>query len=281
MTTSRVFQSATQLGLRVMKALGITRWLGRQIPRLPDKPRNWLLLHQSEHRARTGRAIAQYPDQALVPVKQLERAYRDALRLLTERSGPDSLGNYLEFGVYAGASLACMHRASSDLRLERMRLFGFDSFEGLPSSVDDYRDTPWQPGQFATNEGEAREYLARQGVRSDRVTLVKGWFEETLIPELAREQNIVKASVIMVDCDVYSSAKTALEFCAPLIGDEAVIFFDDWWPDTLGKSDRGEKRAFEDFLESNPSLMVTELDSYYPKAAKVFLVSRQGALEEG
>jgi hypothetical protein len=95
-----------------------------------------------------------------------------------------------------------------------------------------------------------------------------------LTPELAARYSILKASVIMVDSDLYSSAKTALEFCATLIHDDAVVFFDDWWPESLGANGMGEKRAFDEFLEAHPVFTVTELDSYYPKAARVFLVSR-------
>src|SRR5262249_41084531 len=58
----------------------------------------------------------------LVPEEALTRCYRDALALLLERSGGAPLGDYLEFGVCHGASLACMYRASADLGVDAMRL---------------------------------------------------------------------------------------------------------------------------------------------------------------
>jgi hypothetical protein len=83
----------------------------------------------------------------------------------------------------------------------------------------------------------------------------------------------------MVDCDNYTSAKQALAFTAPLIVDEAVLLFDDWWPEWLGAQNLGEKRAFEEFLDAHPYFAATELEdcSYKPEAAKVFLVSRRTA----
>lgn len=108
----------------------------------------------------------------------------------------------------------------------------------------------------------------------ERKTLVKGWFENTLTADFAELHRLSKAGVIMVDCDLYTSAKAALEFSEPLIRDRAVIFFDDWWPATLGAGRAGERRAFEEFLEEHPGFSAIELESYSAEDAKVFLVSR-------
>jgi predicted O-methyltransferase YrrM len=202
-----------------------------------------------------------------VPERALQAKYREALLLLEEP------GDYLEFGVYAGASLRCMDQALKDLQLNSVRLFGFDSFEGLPKAAK--TEPMWSPGMFKSGMEQTREMLKVNGVDLDRITLIKGWFDETLTEPA--KYGIRKASVVMIDCDLYSSAKTALRFCAPLIHDQAVIFFDDWWPATLGAQNQGEKRAFDEFLEENPRLTATEMNSYYPEAAKVFLLSRRPA----
>jgi O-methyltransferase len=257
-----------------VRATHLAQLARRVVKHLPIGAQRWLEAREVDYRVRAGKTAGPLPEGALVPVRQLERKYRQALLLLSERQGREKLGDYLEFGVYAGASLACMHRVTHDLGLTHVRLFGFDSFEGLPASDEQYSGTKWQPGDFAYDEEAARAYLTGQGVRWDRVILTKGWFDESLTPELAQAHSLVKASVIMVDSDLYSSARTALEFCAPLIRDEAVVFFDDWWPESLGANGMGEKRAFDEFLESHPVFTATELASYYPKAAKVFLVSR-------
>jgi hypothetical protein len=67
---------------------------------------------------------------------------------------------------------------------------------------------------------------------------------------------IREASVIMVDCDLYASARTALHFSADLIVDEAVVFFDDWADAELAAKGLGERRAFEEFQAANPALSV-------------------------
>lgn len=79
----------------------------------------------------------------------------------------------------------------------------------------------------------------------------------------------------MVDCDPYSSARTALDFCGPLIRDRAVVLFDDWPIGTLASKRIGERRECEEFLVENPDLAADELDSNSPRA-KAFLVTRTG-----
>lgn len=78
-----------------------------------------------------------------MPPQQLERHYRDALQLLIDLDGRDGLGGYVEFGIGGGTStMECIHKATGALGLESMRLFGFDSFEGLPDDGD-YAGTSW------------------------------------------------------------------------------------------------------------------------------------------
>ena len=241
--------------------------------RLPARPRRWIeqrkrRLHEDANERRLN------PTEALVPERELEATYRKALRLLVNGKDPDSLGDYLEFGVYVGTSLLCMHRASKAVGLGSLRLFGFDSFQGLPEMAARDDEGPWQPRQYRAEYGLVRKRLTRAGIEWSRTVLVPGWFEETLRPERARELGIEKAGVVMIDCDIYMSARTALGFCAPLIQDRAVVVFDDWNSGGLAAKGLGERRAFEEFMVGNPDLRAMELEAYHENA-KVFLLTRE------
>jgi hypothetical protein len=203
-----------------------------------------------------------------VPAKALTRHYRDALKLLVKRHGRDGIGDYLEFGVFNGTSLVCMFRALEALNLRHVRLFGFDSFEGLPPDEEGH----WgSGGRFKCDINTTRRILEREGVDLGRVTLVKGFYSDTLTDDLVARYQIRKASVIMVDCDLYRSASECLAFSGPLITDDSVVCFDDWYP--LSESNMGEKRAFEEFLSTRPTLRATPLASYVA-TARTFMVSR-------
>lgn len=242
--------------------------------RLPARPRRWIEKRKRRLQLET-RERRLNPAEALVPERELEATYRKALRLLVDGEGPDRVGAYLEFGVYLGTSLLCMHRASQAVGLGSLRLFGFDSFQGLPETAARDEEGPWQPGQYRADYGLVRKRLTKAGIDWSRTTLVPGWFDETLRPALASKLGIQKAGIVMIDCDIYSSARTALGFCAPLIEDRAVVFFDDWNSGGLAAQRLGERLAFEEFLAGNPDLRAEELETYHENA-KVFLITRMG-----
>ena len=200
-----------------------------------------------------------------------ERLYellRQELRRLRERLGADALGDYLEFGVYQGNSLIQMHRALRDEGLDDVRLFGFDSFAGLPETAED--EGVWSAGQYRADVDFTRDRLREAGVDESRTVLVPGFFSETLTPELLATHGIRRATVVMVDCDLYSSAREALAFTEPLLGEEAVILFDDWHSTA---DDEGEQRAFAELLASHPELEA-EPAGTYTDAAQVFRIRR-------
>jgi len=252
------------------------------IERLPGSVRSW-----AENRKRDvrrfpawqpglARRLLEGREAPLVPEHELEQAYRDALHRLAGAAGPDDVGDYLEFGVYVGTSLLCMHKASTAVGLESLKLFGFDSFQGLPEVTATEAPGVWQPGWYRAEYSLVREHLTQNGIDWDRTTLVPGWFEDTLVPGLAQRLGIKKAGIILIDCDIYSAALTALTFCAPLIRDTTLVFFDDWNPSGLGAKGLGERRAFEEFLAGNPDLRAEELIPYSDDS-KVFVVTRGGA----
>jgi O-methyltransferase len=246
------------------------------IERLPAGPRGWIERRKRSTRGwQTGLRLRLLKGQEapLVPTRELEGSYRKALRLLTNGTAHDAVGDYLEFGVYVGTSLLCMHRASRAVGLPSLRLFGFDSFQGLPEETAEEPELRFKPGWFRAGYGVVREHLTRSGIDWDRTVLVPGWYEDTLRPDLAEQLGIEKAGIIMIDCDIYSSARTALSFCAPLIRDRAVIFFDDWPGDGSEARGLGERRAFEELLADDPDLAAEELQPYGPKG-RVFLVTR-------
>ena len=55
----------------------------------------------------------------------------------------------------------------------------------------------------------------------------------------------------LIDCDLYSSTVSVLDFLDNLLQDGSILMFDDW--NCFGKSDeRGERRAFREFLARHP-----------------------------
>jgi O-methyltransferase len=212
----------------------------------------------------------------LVPQDEFTACCGNAIRYL-RRLGPDTeIGDYLEFGVSRGTALACMAQTLVSADLRHVRLFGFDSFLGLPSVAvqEGGQKQGWMPGDFRSSRFATRRYLSRNGVDLSRVKLVKGWFKDTLTQTTRNRLGILKASLVMVDCDIYSASREALWFCEPLIKDRTVFFFDDWgWRSDIGEI--GQKEAFDEFLGEFRQFSAEPLPAYLPQA-RVFLVTRVG-----
>jgi O-methyltransferase len=265
-------QSPTQSGIgnraiSLLDSLLSNRLLISVLRHTPERAKSWMKRQYWKSRISSGSAI--------VAAEGLTEKYREALRwLLNQEGDANHLGDYLEFGVFNGTSLSCMYAVTRDMGAESVRLFGFDSFEGLPETAGMESDGLWSAGQFQLDYDYTRKWLTRQGVDWNRVFLVKGWFKDTLNRELMDKFRINRASVIMIDSDLYSSAQEALKFCAPLIGERAALFFDDWFP--LAERDMGEKKAFDEFMLANPELSAQDVGSY-DATSKVFYLSRRRA----
>ena len=57
------------------------------------------------------------------------------------------VGDYFEFGLSRGETFVMAHRMRRRYEFNRMMLFGFDSFEGLPE-IDDARNNVWSKSQY-------------------------------------------------------------------------------------------------------------------------------------
>jgi O-methyltransferase len=118
--------------------------------------------------------------QEFVDVDELKPQFKNACLYLAERFGKNILGDYLEFGVSQGTSLSCMHNVLNDLELKKIRLFGFDSFDGLPEDYIHDDNGIWKAGQFRRTIESTTQYLNNKGIDWERTFLIKGWFSEHL-----------------------------------------------------------------------------------------------------
>lgn len=132
-------------------------------------------------------------------------------------------GLVLEFGVRHGHSIR--HIAGR----VNGPVFGFDSFNGLPSS--------WghEPKGVYSTGGELPDV-------PENVTLVPGWFEETLPAFMAEHQGPLRFA--NVDCDIFASTVTVLEQLAPRIEAGSVLVFDEYIVNPTWRED--EFKAFQE-----------------------------------
>lgn len=161
------------------------------------------------------------------------------------------VGDYLEFGVWQGRTFAAACFLARERNLD-MQFWAFDSFEGLPASEGEFH-----AGAYAANRDLFLRNVKKCTGSIAGIHVVEGWFSETLSNRNPALNDVRKAAVAWVDCDLYASTKPVLEFLTSRLEDGSLILFDDWFS-FKGRSDCGEQKACNEWLRDNPQIELTE-----------------------
>jgi O-methyltransferase len=175
-------------------------------------------------------------------------------------------GSYLEFGVWRGSTFAQFYHTFRRHRLS-VPMYAFDSFEGLPepAGVDALAGyEPFRAGQFGCSALDFAAELRGRWVPETAYTTVAGFYEDTLRPELYEKLGLDRAAFVWIDCVLYESARTVLEFIRPLLQNGTVLMFNDFYR-FKGHPALGERKALTEFLARNPRVLLTD----YAKFASV------------
>lgn len=143
-----------------------------------------------------------------------------------------------QFGVYTGGGLAKIAKHLTNYR----RLWGFDSFQGIPAEAAEEQANHWtphfRPGGYSAADALGEYSLAKLTERvgatvrraNPRVnlTFVPGYFNESLTPALLRR--LRPALYVDVDVDIYLSTVQCLGWMLAnkLIVPGTFVRYDDW-----------------------------------------------------
>jgi predicted O-methyltransferase YrrM len=141
-------------------------------------------------------------------------------------------GIYIEFGVYLGYSVNYLAGLVSE---QDTTIYGFDSFEGL---MEDYPGTGHTAGNLDLG-GVLPKVLPN-------VTLVDGWFHETLPTFLSCHSG--QFSFVHFDADTYEATTVALELSKERITSGTIAVFDEYLC-LVNWNTGGEYRAWQEFSQ--------------------------------
>lgn len=160
-------------------------------------------------------------------------------------------GDIIELGSWRGANLVWLAKCQVAFGGGK-KVHCFDSFEGLTEfSVNDELS---ETGEYAELKNKYRgsfEELTQIIKLYDlNIEIHKGYIEET-VPKWAKLNNSI--SFIYFDADLYSPAKTTLEYLAPKLTLGGVMLFDEYGTESW----KGETKAVNEFLEDNSNFEIT------------------------
>ena len=167
-------------------------------------------------------------------------------------------GNYYEFGVGEGNSLIQYVKAASsfceyyNLSSDELKIFAFDSFEGLPkSTIEEDSNQMWKEGDFSCSQERIKKKIKNLNVKNiPNITYIEGFFEKTLTDSLKKKMIQMPPAIITIDVDYYSSTKTILNWLKPILPSGTIFYFDDIWP-FHGNPNYGELKAINEFNEED------------------------------
>ncbi len=157
-------------------------------------------------------------------------------------------GDYAEFGCYGGFTFAQAYHTAKK-RKHPAHLWGFDSFRGLPAPTGPEDSHPrFREGRFATPVEDFHRICRVNRVPREAYDVVEGYFEDSL-GKFALDDPPTNICLAYLDCDLYSSTKTVLEFLAPRLKHGMIIAVDDYycWSPTAAA---GQRVAIAEFEES-------------------------------
>lgn len=180
-------------------------------------------------------------------------------------------GDYLEFGLWQGRTFRYARQMKRLRQLHSMKMWGFDSFQGLPQ-VDDCAGNIWREGDFACTETDLKRILRAAGFAPYEYELVPGWYEHSLNDSVHDRLRGRSAAIVYIDCDLYESTIQVLRFLERYLVNGTIVCFDDYYC-YRAAPDQGEQRALSQFLSCNQHLEFIPYFDYSP-VGKSFIVRR-------
>ncbi len=175
---------------------------------------------------------------------------------------------YYEFGCFSGRTFAAAINSAKFLKID-FKYYAFDSFLGLPSTDE---KNIFKKGQFKFTKKDFKKIIKmKTGKTLKDENIIEGFYEQTLKTEKALK--LPKAGIIYLDCDLYSSTISALNFLKNKMVSGSVLLFDDYYCYPVNKN-MGQKKAIYEFLEENRNFELTKWKAFSSFGQSFFFINK-------
>jgi len=187
------------------------------------------------------------------------------------------LGDYVEFGVYKGDTLAqsvlqyqqfktwlenqkndeekWRNKVALSSPLNKKIFFhGLDTFQGMPENNEKF--FVFDKGNFEASFDDVNKRL---NSLDEKVYLYKGLFTETA-NKLKNNLLNRKVSIVNIDCDIYSSTVDSLNIISDYLQVGSIILLDDY-NSFNADNNKGQRKAISEF-KSNSNWVLEPFFSY-------------------
>ena len=177
-------------------------------------------------------------------------------------------GYYFEFGCNEANTFRMAYNTFK--YLFDLKYVAFDSFEGLPKVEGIDKMEVFHEGKLKFDKNRFINLVKKEGIKDGELFVIKGFYEESLNKDLIDKLSPTKAAVIYIDCDLYTSTVSVLNFIKHFLQPGTIIVFDDW-NCFYGDKMRGQKKAFSEFLNLNQNFVFEDFISDAESKSFIFI----------
>jgi hypothetical protein len=161
---------------------------------------------------------------------------------------------YYEFGLFRGFSFWFAEQMSREYAGSSFRLFGFDSFQGLPPPQLDVEASVFRKGDFCGSYETVTTNLKKWKTDLSRISLHQGFYSNALFERLRQSERFLPVSICLIDVDLYESCVPVLDFVKDFLVEGSILLFDDYNQFAENDQDNSsvERRALIEFERKNP-----------------------------
>jgi O-methyltransferase len=175
---------------------------------------------------------------------------------------------YFEFGCYSGRTFSTAINSANYLQIKNFKFYAFDSFLGLPETDE---QNIFKKGQYKFSKKDFKKIIKKKtGVWLEDIYIIEGFYENSLSDEVALK--LPKPGIIHIDCDLYTSTISVLQFLKPLLVSGSILLFDDYYCYPANQN-LGQKKAIDEFLKNNKDYNFKKWKSYSTFGQSFFLTN--------
>jgi O-methyltransferase len=182
-------------------------------------------------------------------------------------------GDYVEFGCCGGVTFRLAYKYARKYK-HNCKLWAFDSFRGLPpKSLPEDEHPIWVQGTMSIALDDFQKICRESNIPDSDYHVVAGYYDQTLSTPYHKSLP-TNICIAYIDCDMYSSTKTVLEFLMPRLKHGMIIAFDDYycWSSTQVS---GERKACADCFKNNKDWTLVPFVQYSGAGGMSFVVENR------
>ena len=170
-------------------------------------------------------------------------------------------GDIIELGSYKGGNAIMIAKFLKQIGSKK-KVYACDTFEVIPND-DEFVGNPKGQGMYSDSNFDFVLKQIKKYKVNDKIFLLKGLFSDTL-----NDLNYKKFSLVFIDCNIYDSAKFAINFVYPKLVNDGILISYCYGIKKDSHSFWGEGIAVNEYLSSKPEKVIIDAIPFFQKGCK-------------